>query len=134
MTRPRKTTVSTGCNRNGSLRREFLLLVLSTDKRCMNQHCNGTIRAIQAHHIIYRSQLGSDDISNGIALCSICHQRVHNGFTDQKRGRIAGRQFMLWILKQWRSTDAWRWDEAYNQLLARSKSQLMMAQDILRQS
>ena len=117
MKKPRVRTISLGRKKNSSRRRKFLLLVLSTDERCMNRHCKRATHAIQAHHIIYRSQLGSDDISNGIALCSICHHRVHNGYADKKRGRITGKQFMLWILRQWLSTDAWRWDEAYGRLL-----------------
>lgn len=33
---------------------------------------------LHIHHIIYRSQLGNNDIRNLIRLCSDCHRRVHS--------------------------------------------------------
>ena len=33
---------------------------------------------IQAHHIIYRSHGGTNDIRNLICLCVDCHSRVHS--------------------------------------------------------
>lgn len=34
-------------------------------------------RASDAHHILYRSQGGTDDLDNGILLCRTDHERVH---------------------------------------------------------
>ena len=36
------------------------------------------VEASDCHHIIYRSQGGSDDVENIIALCRNCHNAVHN--------------------------------------------------------
>ncbi len=35
-------------------------------------------KAVDIHHIIYRSQGGKDEIVNLIALCRKCHDMVHN--------------------------------------------------------
>ena len=99
---------------------KFRAEVLARDRRCMNLQCEGRNRRLDAHHIVYRSGLGSDDLSNGIALCASCHHLVHNGFNDKKGGRITGRQLMIKILRQWLSTDGWRWDEAYARLLRKN--------------
>lgn len=45
------------------------------------QYCktkkNGT--KLEVHHIIYRSQNGSDDAENLITLCHDCHVALHQG-------------------------------------------------------
>lgn len=38
----------------------------------------GRTHDLHIHHIIYRSQLGNNDIRNLIRLCSDCHRRVHS--------------------------------------------------------
>jgi hypothetical protein len=35
------------------------------------------IRAVDLHHIVYRSQGGTDDINNIVALCRDCHNLAH---------------------------------------------------------
>jgi len=42
------------------------------------QHC-GSKDKLEVHHIIYRSQDGTNDINNLITLCHECHQEVHKG-------------------------------------------------------
>ena len=42
------------------------------------QHC-GRPDQLQIHHIVRRSQLGSDGEENLIALCGACHDRLHSG-------------------------------------------------------
>ena len=40
------------------------------------EHCGK--KAVDIHHIIYRSQGGKDEIDNLIALCRKCHDMAHN--------------------------------------------------------
>ena len=37
------------------------------------------LRAVDIHHIIYRSHEGDDDIKNLMALCRHHHDQAHNG-------------------------------------------------------
>lgn len=45
------------------------------------QHCKGKSKdsKLHVHHIIFRSNGGSDDESNLICLCSECHKKLHLG-------------------------------------------------------
>jgi hypothetical protein len=47
--------------------------------RC--QQCKGKSkdRRLEVHHIIYRSQQGSDDETNLVTLCKTCHNALHAG-------------------------------------------------------
>jgi hypothetical protein len=47
---------------------------------CRNPECGCRSLRVQAHHILFRSEGGCDDLSNGITLCPVCHLRlVHTG-------------------------------------------------------
>ncbi|MBM3188812.1 MAG: hypothetical protein FJZ90_08840 [Chloroflexi bacterium] len=52
----------------------FSVIVRERDKVC--QHC-GSTELLQAHHIEPRANGGSDDPSNGVALCAGCHADEH---------------------------------------------------------
>lgn len=54
--------------------------VLSRDNYTC-QHCKGKSKdpKLQCHHIIFRSLNGTDTPDNLITLCSICHQKLHEG-------------------------------------------------------
>lgn len=39
------------------------------------QVCNAT--AVDVHHIVFKSQGGSDDVSNLCFLCRSCHSKAH---------------------------------------------------------
>ena len=54
--------------------KSFAEAVLARDKVC--QHCGGT-ELLQAHHKEHRANGGSDDPSNGVALCAGCHADEH---------------------------------------------------------
>ncbi len=45
------------------------------------QYCKGKHKdsRLEVHHIIFRSQGGSDEESNLITLCHTCHKNLHNG-------------------------------------------------------
>jgi hypothetical protein len=57
------------------------------------QHCQGKSkdRRLEVHHILFRSQGGSDEEANLITLCKTCHEGLHTGtVTLQKSGKKKG--------------------------------------------
>lgn len=60
--------------------------VLSRDNYTC-QHCKGKSKDIklEVHHIIFRSQGGSDEESNLMVLCKRCHDKLHDGKIDIKK-------------------------------------------------
>ena len=54
------------------------MFVLARD-HCTCQLCKGESKdkKLEVHHIIYKSNGGSDDINNLITLCSKCHKTIH---------------------------------------------------------
>ncbi len=57
--------------------RDFRAKVLWRDHYTC-QHCDSKSQ-LQAHHIRYRSEGGSDTPENGLTLCVACHAALHNG-------------------------------------------------------
>ena len=58
------------------------------------QHCKGKSKEkrLEVHHIVFRSENGSDEEGNLITLCKACHDALHRGeFVLKKRGRKKGR-------------------------------------------
>jgi len=51
------------------------------------QSCKGKSkdRRLEVHHIVFRSELGSDEESNLITLCKTCHDAFHRGEITLKR-------------------------------------------------
>lgn len=65
-------------------------MVLNRDNyKC--QYCKGKHKdsKLEVHHIIYRSQGGSDEESNLITLCHTCHKDLHDGKITLK---LSGKQ------------------------------------------
>ena len=57
------------------------------------QYCKGKHKdsKLEVHHIIFRSQGGSDEESNLITLCNTCHTNLHNGKINLKlKGKKKG--------------------------------------------
>lgn len=57
------------------------------------QCCKGKRKdsKLEVHHIIFRSQGGSDEESNLITLCHTCHKALHNGKINPKlSGKVKG--------------------------------------------
>ena len=54
------------------------------------QHCKGKSKdkKLEIHHIIFRSNNGSDEPENLITLCKTCHDAVHDGKIKLKGGKI----------------------------------------------
>ena len=46
--------------------------------KCQRPRCKSKF-LLQAHHIVFRSQGGSNSPSNGITLCQKCHEELHEG-------------------------------------------------------
>lgn len=40
-------------------------------------------KAVDIHHIIYRSQMGGDVIDNLMALCGDCHSAAHSEYFER---------------------------------------------------
>lgn len=83
-------TIKHGCGNSISLRSkkprdlppdwpERRLRVLERDGyKC--RRCNANLRGVfyrEVHHIVARARGGSDHMSNLIALCKTCHDRIH---------------------------------------------------------
>ena len=62
--------------------------VLDRDKYTC-QICGKKHIRLEVHHIVYRSNSGSDDLDNLITLCEDCHDAVHNG---SKILKLAGKK------------------------------------------
>jgi hypothetical protein len=53
--------------------------VLDRDNyRCQNKKCTSKCKKLEVHHIIFRSNNGSDEASNLITLCKACHDDLHD--------------------------------------------------------
>ena len=71
------------------------------------QYCKGKHKdsKLEVHHIIFRSQGGSDEESNLITLCHTCHKDLHSGkiipnFKGKKKGTLKYATQMNSIRKQ----------------------------------
>jgi hypothetical protein len=53
--------------------------------RCMAPGCSSR-KNLHDHHLLYRSRLGSDDLSNRVSLCEFHHQRGEHGELASCRG------------------------------------------------
>lgn len=56
------------------------------------QHCKGKSKdgKLEVHHIVFRSNGGSDEAENLITLCKTCHDKVHSGAIKLKGGKSKG--------------------------------------------
>lgn len=56
------------------------------------QECNGKSKdnRIEVHHIVFKSNGGSDEQDNLICLCKTCHDKVHDGKISLKHGKAKG--------------------------------------------
>ena len=73
-----------------------------TCKFCKGKHKDSKL---EVHHIVFRSQGGSDEESNLITLCHTCHKDLHNGkihlkLSGKKKGNLKYATQMNSIRKQ----------------------------------
>lgn len=56
------------------------------------QCCKTKKGTLHVHHIVYRSQGGSDDTSNLVTLCENCHKKLHKGELKDFEVKIKGKK------------------------------------------
>ena len=56
------------------------------------QCCKTKKGTLHVHHIIYRSNGGSDDIDNLITLCEDCHKKLHEGELKEYESKLVGKR------------------------------------------
>ncbi|EFH81545.1 HNH endonuclease [Ktedonobacter racemifer DSM 44963] len=93
------------------------------------QHCQGKSKdqRLEVHHIIFRSQHGSDEESNLLTLCKTCHDALHAGMitlkhTGKKKGDLLHATQMnsirVQLLKQVEAEETWGFVTKEHRLLA----------------
>jgi len=60
---------------------EIDLIQKKTNNRCC---ICGTWQYLQIHHIIFRSQGGSNNYENLVLLCNTCHYQIHHGLKSKE--------------------------------------------------
>lgn len=64
--------------------------VLSRDHyKCQHKQCNSENKKLHVHHIIFRSQGGTNQPKNLITLCETCHNNLHKGLIEDKFKKVA---------------------------------------------
>ena len=98
-------------------RQENRVLCFERDKgRCracytqdLRLECADPFLVAHAHHIVYRSRGGKDDLSNLCILCAICHESQHQkrlSITGNPNGTLVFREYAKWtreLLRKWES-------------------------------
>src|SRR5450755_1718646 len=93
------------------------------------QQCQGKSKEhrLEVHHIIFRSQQGSDEQANLLTLCKTCHDDVHAGTitlkrTGKKKGSLLHATQMnsirIQLLKRVAATETWGFVTKEHRLLA----------------
>ncbi len=96
--------------------------VIGRDSECKSRLCLTKQLAPTPHHIIYKSQGGSNDPSNGIALCVYCHYAAHNGGQyDTRKPHLTARQFVMAVIAGQQELGNHIWDKAYEQPTRKEK-------------
>ncbi|MBW2254417.1 MAG: HNH endonuclease [Deltaproteobacteria bacterium] len=53
---------------------------------CQNPECGRRTLRAEAHHLVFRSDGGSDEMDNGVSVCRACHLRlIHTGLVSVER-------------------------------------------------
>jgi len=73
-----------GCNYKTKYKKYFNI---GDQDILMCEFCKRNIAA-DIHHIIFRSQCGTDDLKNLIALCRECHTFAHMGYGEITRKKL----------------------------------------------
>ena len=95
--------------------------------RC--QHCQGQSqdRRLEVHHLVFRSEQGSDEQTNLLTLCKTCHDGLHKGNvmlkrTGKKKGTLLHATQMnsirIQLLKYTQALETWGFVTKEHRLLA----------------
>ncbi len=82
------------------------------------QHCKGKSKEkrLEVHHLVFRSEQGSDDEANLLTLCKTCHNALHAGtitlkHTGKKKGTLVHATQMnsirIQLLKRLQAEETW---------------------------
>src|ERR1019366_137442 len=93
------------------------------------QHCKGKSKEtrLEVHHVIFRSQNGSDEEANLLTLCKTCHDGLHAGtitlkHTGKKKGTLRHATQMnsirVQLLRQVSAEETWGYVTKEHRLLA----------------
>ncbi|GHO83599.1 RNA-guided endonuclease IscB [Dictyobacter formicarum] len=93
------------------------------------QHCQGKSKdqRLEVHHIVFRSQHGSDEEANLLTLCKTCHDNLHAGTmtlkrTGKKKGNLLHATQMnsirMQLLKRVEAEETWGFVTKEHRLLA----------------
>ena len=93
------------------------------------QHCQGKSKdqRLEVHHIVFRSQHGSDEEANLLTLCKTCHDTLHAGTITLKRtGKEKGNllhatqmnSIRMQLLKRVEAEETWGFVTKEHRLLA----------------
>jgi hypothetical protein len=93
------------------------------------QHCKGKSKdtRLEVHHVIFRSQNGSDEEANLLTLCKTCHDGLHAGtitlkHTGKKKGTLRHATQMnsirVQLLRQVEAEETWGYVTKEHRLLA----------------
>ena len=93
------------------------------------QHCKGKTKdqRLEVHHLVFRSQHGSDEEANLLTLCKTCHESLHAGTitlkrTGKKKGNLLHATQMnsirMQLLKRVEAEETWGFVTKEHRLLA----------------
>jgi len=93
------------------------------------QHCQGKSKdqRLEVHHMVFRSQQGSDEEANLLTLCKTCHDNLHAGTltlkrTGKKKGNLLHATQMnsirMQVLKRVEAEETWGFVTKEHRLLA----------------
>jgi hypothetical protein len=71
--------------------------------RCANPECGRVSLRNEGHHLVMRSEGGSDAEENGVTVCRVCHLRgIHAGKIGVERVVVSGAEALLWTYPEGR--------------------------------
>ena len=106
--------------------KEFRAMVLIVDNGvCQDPLCEchrplNKMYWLTAHHIISKSIDGAkrDDLSNGITLCQVAHERAEHGYGSPP-DRVSACEYVIGVIESHKNEPKFRWGEVLGLLKLR---------------